>query len=226
MALLVNIETATEVASVSISRSGHSLAFRKSENQREHASFVHAAIAEALREAGIALAQIDAFAVTSGPGSYTGLRVGMATAKGFCYAFSRPLITLNTLEVMASAAVEVMGNADENVLLCPMIDARRMEVFTGLFDNQLENILPVQPLVLTENSFNNFITKGKIVFFGSGSKKFRPLIQHQNAVFGEVEYDAKNLGRLADTAFQEEKFADVSYSQPNYFKDFHFAVKC
>lgn len=225
MALLLNIDTATEVASVCVSENGSSLAFKENQHQKEHASFVHAAVESVLIEAGLKLADIDAFAVTSGPGSYTGLRVGMATAKGFCYAFSRPLITVNTLEVMAQAALETLAEIDESTLLCPMIDARRMEVFTALYDRQLTNLFSPQPMILEEGSFDSYMSDRKIIFFGSGSSKFRALKLAENAVFEEVGYNAKNLANLADKAFQQKNFADVTYSQPNYFKDFQSTLK-
>ncbi len=225
MSLLLNIDTATEVASVCVTLNGSLLALAKNEHQREHASFVHTAITDILHQAGYTLKDIDAFAVTSGPGSYTGLRVGMATAKGFCYAFSKPLIAVNTLEVMANAALEEINDMKENVLLCPMIDARRMEVFTGLYDLLLTIILPPGAVILEESSFNEYLTENKIIFFGSGSVKFKGVKTDKNALFQHIEFSAKHLGSLADKAFQQNKFSDVSYSQPNYFKDFYTTSK-
>jgi len=224
LALILNIDTATEIASVCVSQGSNSLAFRENQHQREHASFVHAAIAGILSEAGLTLQEMDAFAVTSGPGSYTGLRVGMATAKGFCYAFSKPLIAVNTLEVMAKAALEAI-ETEEIDLLCPMIDARRMEVFTALYDRDLKNLLPPQPCILEEKSFDSYLVKSKLMFFGSGSSKFKTLKTGENIVFKNIEYNAKNLAGLANKAFQQKKFADISYSQPEYFKDFQSTVK-
>ena len=221
MALLLNIDTATGIASVCVSRDGISLAFRESYEQREHASFVHAAIQSILKEAGVSLKEIEAFSVTSGPGSYTGLRVAMATAKGFCYAFSKPLITVNTLEVMVKAALDQLGEIGEADLLCPMIDARRLEVFTALYERDLTNVLTPRAVVLEEKSFDKFMTKGKVVFFGNGSSKYEPINVSQNAVFEQVEYNAKNLASLADKAFHHGTFTDLTYSQPDYLKEFH-----
>jgi tRNA threonylcarbamoyladenosine biosynthesis protein TsaB len=225
LALLLNIDTATEVASVCVSLNGISLAFKENRHQKEHASFLHAAIKIILNEAGINISDIDAFSVTSGPGSYTGLRVGMASAKGFSYAFSKPLITINTLEVMAKTGLDNVIGLDPSTLLCPMLDARRMEVFTALYDIELKNVFPPQPLILQENSFNSLIAKGKIVFFGSGSDKFKAVVRSHNAVFEVVDYSAQSLASLADKAFQQKKFTDVSYSEPTYFKDFHSMPK-
>jgi tRNA threonylcarbamoyladenosine biosynthesis protein TsaB len=219
--LLLNIDTATEIASVCVSVNGQSVGYRQNGQQREHASFVHTAIAAVLKDAGFCLKDIDAFAVTSGPGSYTGLRVGMATAKGLCYALSKPLITVNTLEVMTWAALDNVENIDEDWLLCPMIDARRMEVFTGLYNLKMEIVLPPAPVVLEKSIFNNYMKNKKIAFFGSGSTKFRLIESNTNSVFLEIEHNAEHLGNLADKACQQKKFSDISYSEPNYFKDFH-----
>ncbi|MCW3082063.1 tRNA (adenosine(37)-N6)-threonylcarbamoyltransferase complex dimerization subunit type 1 TsaB [Segetibacter sp.] len=225
MALLLNIDTATEVASVCVSLNGISIAFEENQHQREHASFVHAAIASVLKEAGYTLNDIEAFAVTSGPGSYTGLRVGMATAKGFCYALTKPFIMVNTLEVMAKAALQTGSTISNTDLLCPMIEARRMEVFTALYNTDLKNILSPQPLILEEESFTRFMIERRIVFFGSGSIKFKAIMVNQNGVFVSVDHNATHLGMLADKAFEEKIFFDLPYSQPTYFKDFQSTQK-
>lgn len=221
MALLLNIDTATEVASVCVSLNGDSVAFEQNQHQREHASFVHAAIERILRKADLQLKDMNAFAVTSGPGSYTGLRVGMATAKGFCYAFGKPLIAINTLEVMAQAALQSIDAIGKNTILCPMIDARRMEVFTALYDAELKTLLAPQPLILDEGTFAEYMIERKIIFFGSGSNKFKPLKTEANAAFKQVQHTAIHLASLADKAFQQKKLTDVTYSEPQYFKDFH-----
>ncbi|GEO10891.1 tRNA (adenosine(37)-N6)-threonylcarbamoyltransferase complex dimerization subunit type 1 TsaB [Segetibacter aerophilus] len=225
MALLLNIDTATEAASVGISLNGDSIAFRENQHQKEHASFVHAAISDMLEEVGYSLQDIEAFAVTSGPGSYTGLRVGIAAAKGFCYAFSKPLIMVNTLEVMAKAALDSGNTFSGTDLLCPMIDARRMEVFAALFDIGLNCVLPPQPVILDGESFNKLMIERKLVFFGSGSLKFGPMVSSRNSQFANISHSAKDLGTLAEQAFQKKNFSDVSYSEPSYFKDFHSTSK-
>lgn len=225
MSLLINIDTATELGSVCITLSGLPIAFTKNESQKEHASFVHTAIAGMLKETGINLTDIEAFAVTSGPGSYTGLRVGMAAAKGFCYALSKPLIAINTLEVMTKAAIDSRGNGEENILFCPMIDARRMEVFTAIYNAEIKSILYPQPLVLKEGIFDNYMTSNKILFFGSGSLKFKQLETNDSGIFSDIKFNATHLAKLAEKAFYESNFTDVSHSEPNYFKDFHSISK-
>jgi len=221
--LLLNIDTATEIASVCLSVDELPLAVKKNEHQKEHASFVHTAIAHVLETGGYKLKDIDAFAVTSGPGSYTGLRVGMATAKGFCYALSKPLIAVNTLEVMTKAALESKEKWEDNILFCPMIDARRMEVFTAVYNSNLETVFSPRPLILQEDSFSNYTEKNKMIFFGSGSKKFMHF--GGNGVFADIGHDASHLAMLAAVAFIEKKFSDLSYSEPTYFKDFHSIAK-
>ncbi len=225
MALLLNLDTATEVASICISVDGISKAFKQNEQQREHASFVHLAIKELIDEGGFNLGDVDAFSVTSGPGSYTGLRVGMATVKGFCYAFSKPLITVNTLEVMAKAAIDTLTYKEEKSLLCPMIDARRMEVFTALYDADFKNIIQPQSLILNETTFQDILAKHKIIFFGSGSSKFKAVYPTSNGVFKSIVSTAKNLASLAERDFNNKRFSDVTYSQPNYFKDFYNPIR-
>lgn len=225
MSLLLNIDTATEIASVCVTLNGLSLALLKNKQQKEHASFVHTAIAEIPEITGYKLKDIEGIAVTSGPGSYTGLRVGMATAKGFCYALSKPLITVNTLEVMAKAAIDASGNAEKDILFCPMIDARRMEVFTAIYNSNIESILSPAPLILEEKIFASYLKTNKILFFGSGSKKYITIESNANSIFAEIEYDAAALGKLADIAFQKKKFADITYSEPTYFKNFHSVTK-
>ena len=177
---------------------------------------MHEAIAGLLKTAAIELNNIDAVAVSSGPGSYTGLRVGMATAKGFCYALNCPLITLNTLKIMAFAAKP--GNAE---LLCPMIDARRMEVFTAVFNKELEEIVPAGNMILDEQSFAALLSGNKVRFFGNGSKKWKAISPHPNAIFSETEASALHMIELAENRWLEQDFASLAYAEPFYGKDFH-----
>jgi tRNA threonylcarbamoyladenosine biosynthesis protein TsaB len=225
VSLLLNIDTATDLASVCVSQNGSPMALKENQHQREHASFIHVAIEEVLKAAGVQLADVDAFAVTSGPGSYTGLRVGMATAKGFCYAFSKPLISINTLKVMAQAAIESLDFKDDQVLLCPMIEARRMEVFTAIFDQNLHAVLSPQPFIVDETSFDMYLASKKLLVFGSGSNKFKSIKTHHNLSFENIQFNAKHLATLAEIAFQQKIFSDVTYSEPEYFKEFYTIQK-
>lgn len=227
MALILNIDTATDIASVCISDNGYSIAYSENNQQKEHASFVHAAINSILKEAGKELAQIDAFAVTSGPGSYTGLRVGLATAKGFCFALNKPLITVNTLQVMAKAAIMENSPAINNInmLYCPMIDARRMEVYTAIYNRAMETQLKPTAVVIEPESFDRWLNNSPILFFGSGSSKLKGLLSNEKAVFADINSNAKNLAQLAEKLFSQKKFADIAYAEPDYVKDFFSTPK-
>ena len=224
MPLLLNIDTATEHASVCLSAEGSILAMEKSADQKNHASFIQPAIKKIMQAAGVSLQSIDSVAVTAGPGSYTGLRVGMATAKGLCYALQKPLILINTLEVMAYAAIvdeETKGKLETgNVLFCPMIDARRMEVFTALYNSSLQIITEPAAMVLDENSFAKTLQQNQIIFSGSGHAKFQKIINHPNAFFSTAVQHAGHLAVLAGRSFLQKKFADIAYCEPFYLKEF------
>jgi tRNA threonylcarbamoyladenosine biosynthesis protein TsaB len=226
MAMILNIDTATEHASVCISKNGQVQAMRESNNQKDHASFLHVAIQAMLFELSLKPAAIDAVAITSGPGSYTGLRVSMAAAKGWCYALKKPLLAINTLEVMIYAAKEyLLQKVPEQtpVLLCPMLDARRMEVFTAIYDFDFNALLKPGSLVLEPGVFDEW-TAQPIFFFGNGSSKlktFYPDISH----IADFEHSSKHLGVLSAECFRKEEFADVAYLEPAYLKDFYTTAK-
>jgi tRNA threonylcarbamoyladenosine biosynthesis protein TsaB len=233
MALILNIDTATEKAGVCLTKDGEVLFELQHEEQKNHAAFVQPAIQTIVQETGIPLQELDAIAVTAGPGSYTGLRVGLATAKGLCFTLNKPLIMINTLEVMAKAASRLLSNTSalpsslssviphlSSLLLCPMIDARRLEVFTALYNTALQEVSPPAALILTEHSFEEYLAKQPMLFTGSGHRKFQALLQHPNAVFSEVEHRPADLGALATLAFHENKVSDLAYSEPFYLKEF------
>ncbi len=219
MALILNIDTATNIASVGFADASGIIAAQTSEDQKNHAAFVQSAISELMQSHQLTLQNIDAVAVVNGPGSYTGLRVGLASAKGLCYALNKPLILLNTLEVMAFASTKAYP--DEDTLHCPMIDARRMEVFTAVYNKRLETFLPPQPVILSKHSFDNFLLYEKVVFSGSGQKKAESIINHQNAIFSHIGYTIEQVNILAQRAFDCKKFADLAYSEPFYLKNFY-----
>jgi len=204
-------------ASICLSKNEQLLAFDSNEEARESAAWLHVAIRDLVAKQGLTLKDLSAIAVSAGPGSYTGLRVGLATAKGLCYILNIPLITLSTLKLMASA---IRG---EEGLLCPMIDARRMEVFTAVYDRELAEIEAPHNLILNETSFESYLQKAPMIFFGNGSPKFRTLTTNPNARFVSGETDARQMISLAWEAFQEGDFASLAYSEPFYTKDFHSA---
>lgn len=169
-----------------------------------------------MQETGLSLSQLDAIGISAGPGSYTGLRVGMSTAKGLCYALQKPLITVSTLQMMALA-----GKEDSNTLLCPMIDARRMEVFTAVYDTSLQEILSPINLILDENSFSSLLNQHSIIFFGNGSPKFQAITAHPNAHFKQVNATAQHMTTLVFNKLQQKSFADLAYAEPYYGKEFY-----
>jgi tRNA threonylcarbamoyladenosine biosynthesis protein TsaB len=216
VSFILNIDTAVQTASVCLAEKDHSLGFKFNPTQRDHAAWVHLAIKEILSESGIGINEVDAVAISAGPGSYTGLRVGMSAAKGLCYALKIPLITIGTLQLMAATAQPEPG-----ILLCPMIDARRMEVFTAIFDASLKELRPATNLILDQHSFQDLLDTNKIVFFGNGSIKFQSLINHPNAVFKTIEATAENMIGLSCEKFIHGDFSDVAYTEPLYGKEFY-----
>jgi tRNA threonylcarbamoyladenosine biosynthesis protein TsaB len=223
LALLLHIDTATEKASVCISDQKQILAIEKSADQKNHASFLHEAVKRATGIAGITLQQLDAIAVTAGPGSYTGLRVGLSSAKGLCYALNKPLIAVNTLEVMAHASILKNSGLFEDkpgCLYCPMIDARRMEVFAAVYNSSLKSILKPAAVMLEENSFEEILKNGPVIFSGSGSGKFKNIITHPHAFFSQIEHDAADMLPISVYHFEDKRFTDLAYSEPLYLKEF------
>lgn len=220
MPLLLHIETAVTGASIAFSENERLLAFSETQEQRDSAAWLQVAIRDAAAEAGIALKDLDAVCVSAGPGSYTGLRVGMASAKGLCYALQKPLIALPTLQVLSAAALEAAG-PDGAPTLCPMIDARRLEVFTARYDAQLNELLPAHNLVLDENAFAAELAAGPVLFFGNGSPKWQALTTHPNARFVTAGASARFMPALGIAAFAGGRFADLAYCEPLYAKEFH-----
>jgi tRNA threonylcarbamoyladenosine biosynthesis protein TsaB len=220
MALILNIDTAVDIASLCLAKDEKALSIAKNESQKDHASWLHIAIKEIFEKNSLDLRSVDAIAVTGGPGSYTGLRIGMATAKGICFALNKPLITLNTLLVMANAA------KDESVdLLCPMIDARRMEVFTAIYTKELEIVKDPDAITLNENSFAEYLSNNNICFFGNGSNKFKEIEKSSQAFFSDIKTDASSMISLSEKNFAEKKFADLAYAEPLYLKEFYTPAK-
>ena len=216
--LILSLDTATSRGTIAISRNGTVLSESTNEKSSDHAAWLHPAIASLLETTGLKLSDLDAIAVVGGPGSYTGLRVAMAAAKGFCYALSIPLISLNTLELMASAAID---ESTEDALFCPMLDARRMEVFTALYDRNLHAMLAPQPMILEIDSFATWLNGHTIIFFGNGSDKYQPMLQDRRAIFRALFYAPTHIAKLALREFNSGRFADLAYVEPLYLKEFY-----
>jgi len=224
MPIILNIDTAIDTGSVCISSDSNVIAERSNNKQHDHASWIHTAIREVAKEADIAITDLDAVAVSNGPGSYTGLRIGLATAKGLCFSLDIPLILLSTLKVMA-AAVIMQKRAEINepvTLLCPMIDARRMESYFAVYDQGLNEQITPSAIIPDPDFLSELLEKGKLAFFGNGCMKYRDLITHENAFFfTDFKYGAGGMALLADNSFRKKEFADKAYSEPFYIKDFY-----
>ena len=226
MALILSIETGTDICSVALANDGELMALRESDEGRDHAKKVALFVDELLRETGVQPSDIDAIAVGKGPGSYTGLRIGVSFAKGMCYALDIPLIAIGSLDALAEVAREdfeagILDIEEEDwsqAKLCPMVDARRMEVYAQVFDVEGKAQSDVVAEVVTEESFNEWRSKGKFVIFGNGAKKCAEMLP--DAIIEDVVPSARGIVRLAEEAFNAGKFEDLAYFEPFYLKDF------
>lgn len=221
MANILLIETATQVCSVGILTNEGLVAIKESFDQKSHAEWITVFIQEVMDKASLSFEKLDAVAVSKGPGSYTGLRIGVSTAKGICYALDKPLIAVDTLRALAFGMRNELQSVDPNTLFCPMIDARRMEVYTAFFDQNIEPITDTQALVVDQDSFQKFWAEKKIFFAGDGASKCKPLFQQKsNAVFLDIGCSVRYMTTLAKTAFDQQNFENVAYFEPFYLKDF------
>ena len=221
MALILNIETATEVCSVALARDGKLLSIKESAIGYTHAENITVFIYEVVHEAGILLNDIDAVAVSKGPGSYTGLRIGVSTAKGLCFALDKPLLAVNTLLSLANNFQITNHKLQTTKLLCPMLDARRMEVYCAAYDSALAEVLPTAAVIVDDNSFKNILSDTSVYFFGNGAAKCKSILTHPNAHFIDDVYpSASAMIILSEKLFAENKFEDAAYFEPFYLKDF------
>ena len=215
--LLLHLETATEVCSVCISRGTEELARQTLTEAYQHAARLTLLIEAATREAGVELSQLDAVALSQGPGSYTSLRVGTSTGKGICYALDKPLIAIDTLQAMALASRRAEDPA--GMQYAPMIDARRMEVYTARFDGAGQRLRPTEAKIIDEQSYAEQWADGQaLVFSGNGAAKCQSVLTNPLAHFRSVDQSAHHLIPLAVAAFSEGRFADLAYFSPEYFK--------
>ena len=218
--MILNIETSTELCSVALSRGTDCLAVRENSDGRNHAALLTLFIEEVLNANSISVKQLDAVSVSSGPGSYTGLRIGVSTAKGLCYGCDVPLIAVPTLQAMSAGFVRQF-DVPESALLCPMIDARRMEVYTALYDKNGCTVKDVSAEIITERSFESWLDGHQIFFFGNGAAKCATLIEHPNSFFREsFVHSARYMIEPALQAYNGKQFVDTAYFEPFYLKDF------
>ncbi|HMR92120.1 MAG TPA: tRNA (adenosine(37)-N6)-threonylcarbamoyltransferase complex dimerization subunit type 1 TsaB [Chitinophagaceae bacterium] len=215
MPLILYIHTAIDSASVCLAGNNKAPQQLLNGQQKDHAAWLHPAIKKIMTGAGVTFTDLDAVAVSAGPGSYTGLRVGMAAAKGICYAGHLPLIAINTLEMMAAAVQK-----EEADFICPAIDARRDEIFCALYNARLEMITAPAAVILGADSFRLHLGKGLVNFTGNANEKIHRQVTHPNARFSAAIATAADMQTLAEKYFTEKKFADPAYAEPYYLKDF------
>jgi len=216
LAIILNIETATKNCSVSLAKKGKVIAIKELNNGNySHAEVLHPFIVAILKEADLTSKEIDAVAVSKGPGSYTGLRIGVSAAKGLCFAFDKPLISIETLRSLAQAI------SVEEGFIVPLLDARRMEVYAAVFDKDIEQVRSTQAEIIDENSFGEYLDTDKVFFLGDGAHKCKQLITHKNAFFIDDKFpSAKEMALLSYQKYKISDLEDVAYFEPFYLKDF------
>ena len=220
MALILLLETSTTSCSVALAEDSTVIAVKEMNERNVHASHITIFIEDVLRSSGKTTNDLSAVAVSMGPGSYTGLRIGVSAAKGMCYALDIPLIAVSTLQAMAAGVLRKKEVKD--ALLCPMIDARRMEVYTAVFDNQLEEISPIEAKIIDTESFADILADKKILFFGDGAEKCKEALGgNLNAIFNsDFVNSASDMAVIASNKFTKEEFENLAYFEPYYLKDF------
>lgn len=224
MALILNIETSTSVCSVALAEGGEVLFEKESFDGPSHAALLGVYVEEALTVVKAKSLKLDAVAVSSGPGSYTGLRIGVSVAKGLCFGYGIPLIGIPTLEIMAATAIRKCDQATDR-LYCAMLDARRMEVYAAVYDAGLHTVRETTADIVTTETYASYLKEGKVCFFGNGAAKCKEVIDSPNACFMEEIYPlAKNMVSLSEKAFAEGRLEDVAYFEPFYLKEFQATI--
>ena len=226
MSRILNIETATSVCSVSISENGALIAMKESSSAYSHAELLSSFVQDIIHEAGLKLKDLDAIAVSMGPGSYTGLRIGVSSAKGLCYALEKPLIAVSTLQSMALGMTELIAGSEhaknDKALFCPMIDARRMEVYASLFDVRNQEVRKIQADIIDADSYLEYLDAGVVYFAGDGAEKCMEILGvSKNAKYiDEFVISSKDMIQISTAKFAAKDFADLAYFEPFYLKDF------
>ncbi len=219
MALILSLETSTTVCSVALHKQGVLLDTLEDHTPNSHSALLTVLMENILKKQKLEVNELDAIAVSIGPGSYTGLRIGASVAKGLAYGAEIPVIAIPTLKVIASALSESGNEIDDSALICPMIDARRMEVYSAIYSQSLEAIEDVAPKIVDGDSYKDILDKNKIYFCGNGSQKCKEVILNNNAIFIDDIYpSAKMMGKLVYEKFQNKEFEDVAYFEPFYLK--------
>jgi tRNA threonylcarbamoyladenosine biosynthesis protein TsaB len=217
---ILSLETSTKVCAVALHQEGTLVAETRLAIEQAHSSKLTVLIEQLLENASIQSQDLQAIAVSAGPGSYTGLRIGVSVGKGLCFALQIPLLSVNTLEAMAWQVRQSILPT-QNTLFCPMLDARRMEVYCAVFDGAGKSILPTEAKIIDNEAFSDILPNQQIVFFGEGANKCKPFLTHPNALFlADILPTADSIGKLAYPKFQEKVFEDLAYFEPFYLKDF------
>lgn len=222
MSIILNLETATTNCSVSIAKEGRILAIKEHDTPNySHSEQLHIFIQEVLKEVNIDASELDAIAVSKGPGSYTGLRIGVSAAKGLCFALDIPLISIATLSSMAAQVT----SSDIDYII-PVLDARRMEVYSAVFDNDKNEVRTTEAEIIEENSFSEYLEKGKVILVGSGAEKCKTMLSHGNLSYDTtIVPSANEMVKLSYKKFKAGEFEDVAYFEPYYLKDFMLQQK-
>jgi tRNA threonylcarbamoyladenosine biosynthesis protein TsaB len=220
MERIVLIETSTALCSTALAENGAIISYRESSAPKAHASLTAAFIKEMLEERGLSPQDCDAFCVSMGPGSYTGLRVGVSTAKGLCFGSGKPLMAVGTLDTLVAQTREIPGLDGDLKYVIPMIDARRMEVYTAVFTPEGKQLTETAPAIIDENSFAEQLEQGQCLFIGDGAGKCADVIRHPNAHFIQCNPKASAMLIPATSAYKEKRFEDVAYFEPFYLKEF------
>lgn len=227
MGLILCIESSDQVCSVSLSRDDQLIAIEENYEGRSHATLLAVSVQKILKQINTGAGALSAVAVSIGPGSYTGLRIGLSVAKGICYGANLPLIAVNTLQAMANGIQKdksftgLYQKYEGFLMLCPMIDARRMEVYTALYSPALETVEGTVAEIVSSGTFDHYLKDKHVLFFGSGAQKCREEIQHPNAHFiSNFQPSSRHMIPLANKAYKLKQFEDIAYIEPFYLKDF------
>ena len=225
MSRILCVDTSSFICSVSVFENLSLISSNSTEVEKSHSKLLIQLIDQSLKDAKIKINEVDAFAVSMGPGSYTGLRIGVSTIKGLCYSLEKPLISINTLEILSKSALNHINNYND-FFICPMIDARRMEVFIKILDNDFNEVEKDKALILNDKSFNDFGGGKLIYFFGDGSNKFQKITNNKNFHFiDNIISSSKYMGELANIKYENNQFENLTTFEPFYIKDFFIVNK-
>lgn len=225
MSSILCVDTSSFICSVSVFENLSLISSNSTEVEKSHSKFIIQLIDQSLKDANIKINEVDAFAVSMGPGSYTGLRIGVSTIKGLCYSLEKPLISINTLEILSKSALNHINDYND-FFICPMIDARRMEVFTKMLDNDFNEVEKDKALILDDKFFNDIGGGKSIYFFGDGSNKFQKITNNKNFHFiDNIISSSKHMGELANIKYENNQFENLITFEPFYIKDFFMVNK-